>query len=265
MVSKKANYALGSVTAQLFDELRRRNRLIFTVSDTMDILDKTAEQARKMLARLVKRDSLIRLHAGLYMIPLPGQDATQLSNWLLLARELSSNRDYILSHYSAMRLHGLTTHKRRSSISIGELEYHFIQSKDAMVWGQQTHWISKTENVLITDLERTLLDGLANPQYCGGIKEVVRGLWLSRRQLNCTKLVEYTKQFSSKAVIKRLGFYLEILAIKNDVLPQLREQIILANDYVNADPQGKKYGSYVKRWHLRINVNINELKASIWE
>jgi predicted transcriptional regulator of viral defense system len=46
------------------------------------------------------------------------------------------------------------------------------------LFGNTKHWVTKQESVEISDLERTILDGLRHPEYCGGITDVAKGLWM---------------------------------------------------------------------------------------
>ncbi|MBI2526661.1 MAG: hypothetical protein HYV93_11815 [Candidatus Rokubacteria bacterium] len=41
----------------------------------------------------------------------------------------------------------------------------------------------------MSDLERTVIDGLHRPEYCGGLTEVATGLWLPREKVDVRRLV----------------------------------------------------------------------------
>jgi predicted transcriptional regulator of viral defense system len=116
----------------------------------------------------------------------------------------------------------------------------------------------------VSDIERTLLDGLARPDLCGGIKEVVRGIWSMQKQIDWEKLIDYAKKYHIKAAIKRLGFILEMLALGGAYINSLEKIISDKKDYVLLDPDGLKSGPYLRRWRLRINMNTDELKAGVW-
>jgi len=42
--------------------------------------------------------------------------------------------------------------------------------------------VTKQENVRVSDPERTIIDGLKQPQYSGRVTEVAKGLWMSRKE-----------------------------------------------------------------------------------
>jgi hypothetical protein len=46
--------------------------------------------------------------------------------------------------------------------------------KDEDFFGSANHWVTKQEAIEISDLERTVLDGLRHPEYCGGITDVAK-------------------------------------------------------------------------------------------
>lgn len=266
---------LGPISATFINEMLNRAKTIFTLDDAASLYGKDKHQTGKFLSTLLKRNIICRLKAGVYLILIAGQENIQLSNWPLIARELTSGNDYYIGYYSAMRILGMTTHplthiyivmsKRHRIKHFNKLTYHFIYSKPEHIWGINNYWITKQEKIFVSDLERTILEGLDRPDLCGGIKEVVRGLWSQHQKINWQKIIDYASRFHSKAALKRLGFILELLNIGNDYLPILIILISSAKDYVLLDPNGLKEGRYTSHWKLRINMNIDELQASIWE
>ena len=202
-----------------------------------------------------------------------GQESVQLTNWPIIARELVGSNRYYISHYSAMRLHGMTTHpslevyitvtKRIRARVLNGVEYHFVYSKEEHFWGVKSHRASKQEKVIVSDIERTILDGLDRPEFCGGIKDVVRSIWSAKDKIEWDKLMRYALQYRNKAAIKRLGFMLEMLGIAADFTPTLSKMIAGKNDYILLDPTGIKEGKHLQRWRVQMNINIDELKESI--
>ena len=52
----------------------------------------------------------------------------------------------------------------------------------------------------ISDRERTILDGLRQPEYAGGIPEVAKALWMSRSELKLDRLLDYAHRLRSGAL-----------------------------------------------------------------
>ena len=132
-------------------------------------------------------------------------------------------------------------------------------------WGITMHWATKQDQVQVSDLERTILDGLDRPDICGGLTDVVRGIWAKQKEIDWTKLEKDAKKFKTKAAVKRLGFIIETLKLGNDkFIEQTLTLIKPSKGYVLFDPNGAKEGSYQNRWGIRLNADIEEMKASVW-
>jgi predicted transcriptional regulator of viral defense system len=50
------------------------------------------------------------------------------------------------------------------------------------------HWATKTRKIRVSDLERAVIDGLKQSEYCGGFSEVAKGLWIMILQRNISLL-----------------------------------------------------------------------------
>ncbi len=83
-------------------------------------------------------------------------------------------------------------------------------------FGTTKHWATKQEFAEISDLERTVIDGLRQPEYCGGITEVAKGLWMQHQDMHPAKIVDYALRLDVGAVIRRLGYLLELYAIASE-------------------------------------------------
>jgi predicted transcriptional regulator of viral defense system len=98
---------------------------------------------------------------------------------------LSALHYHGLSEQSPRKVFVLTTtetsiprrHKVHSKRPGGEYRfadtlYQFVQVKPERFFGTQKVWVDEMR-VSITDAERTLLDGLSKPQYCGDFAGVL--------------------------------------------------------------------------------------------
>jgi len=265
---------LGPVSAKFVRELTQQGKTIFTLKDGAEVYKKSERKISKFVQSLIKRGILVRLGSGKYMIQQMGYESVQMTNWAVIARELIEDAQYFISHYSAMRLHGMTTHpihdiyitvtKRVRTKSIGGITYHFIYSKKEHFWGWESQWVSKHEKVILSDIERTLLDSLDRPELCGGINDVIRGVWAVQKKIDWKKLLEYAEIFRTKAALKRLGFIMELFGLTPEHTKNIAGIALRSKSYILFDPTGKKEGDYLSRWRLQMNVNIDELKESVW-
>jgi predicted transcriptional regulator of viral defense system len=276
-MEKKNNLrkTIGSTSAKVIHELLVQGKVIFTLDEALRIYGRGRQETSHFLRDLVNRGILARIKCGVFLILQMGQESTQLDNWPVIAHVLARKSDYFISHYSAMRLHGMTTHplmnviitmpKRNTSRKVHHIVYQFIYSKPEHFWGASSLWVTKQEKVYVSDLERTLLDGLDRPDLCGGIKEIAKGIWNKQKQIDWSKVAKYAKKYHSKAAVKRLGYILESLNLGLDCIPLLEKIISSKKDYILLDPNGPKFGVYLSRWRIRMNMNSDEITAGVWE
>ena len=123
-------------------------------------------------------------------------------------------------------------------------------------------WATKTERVRVSDLERTVVDGLKQPEHCGGFTEVAKGFWIRRDTIAVRKLVDYALRLGVGAVMRRLGFLLETFEVDAPAeIERLRAE--LTATYAPLDPLMPAEGSWHSRWRVRVNVDPEELLALV--
>jgi predicted transcriptional regulator of viral defense system len=216
---------LGPLGAELIARLYDDNKPIFKIDDVQRILGKKPNEAADFLSELTRKKILARLKAGKFLI-IPqelGSAERYIGNWYVAAREIANSPDYYVAFYSAMQFWGMLTQPllkiyvatpKRQIVPFGLRDrLIFIFIKEKFVWGVQEQWVTQTERVRISNLEKTVLDALAHPEYCGGIIEAAKGIWLVRDKIDFQKLKDYVGRHEKIVVAKRLGYILEILKI----------------------------------------------------
>jgi len=115
---------------------------------------------------------------------------------------------------------------------------------------------------VVSDIERTVVDGLKQPEHCGGVTEVAKGLSIRRTDVSAKKLVDYALRLGVGAVIRRLGYLMEAYGIGAPEEPlRLREN--LTSTYNLLDPVLPPEGKFLARWRLRLNVSPEEIHAVV--
>ncbi len=271
----RSNYhlkTLGPQAAKLVTALHEKRRTIFSVRDVKEITGLAPKSARNFVATLVQRGIATRLQAGLFiLVPFElGREREYLGNPYLVAREIAAGRQYFLSHASAMDVHGMVTQPQlvvyvtttspvRGRTILGT-EFRFVRCKPRHLFGTVDHWVGKTEKVVVSDLERTVIDGLRRPEYCGGFSEVAKGFWIRRRDVDVGRLVNYALRLDVGAVIRRLGFLLEVCGTDAPAdLERLRAR--LTATYHLLDPALPPEGRRIARWRIRVNVTPEEIET----
>lgn len=263
---------LGSQAARFVTTLQERHHLAFALPEVMEITGLKAASARSFVRALVNRGVAARLRPGLFhLVPFElGREKEYLGNPYVAARELLGGRDYYISHASAMDIHRMSTQPQlvvyasspnppRGRTVFGT-EFRFIRCQRERFFGFSEQWVDKQEKVMVSDLERTVLDGLKAPEYCGGVTEVAKGLGMRRSDIDARKLVEYALRLGKSAVIGRLGQIMDALEIGTESdRTALRER--LGKAYVLLDPTLPAEGKFLAKWRLRLNISAEELRA----
>ena len=265
---------LGPQAAKLVTMLHERSRAVFRLQDVRNITGLSETSARSFVRKLVDRGVAARLKPGLFvLVPFElGRDRQYMSSPLVVAREIMSGADYYLSHATAMEIHGMVTQpqllvtvtssKPRRSLTALGVQFRFIRCQRRHLFGLTEHWATKQEKVRVSDPERTIIDGLKQPEYCGGVTEVAKGLWMRRQDLQVDKLVAYAQRIRVGAVVRRLGFLLETYEMVGAPdLDRLRSG--LTETYVRLDPVLPAEGKRLRRWRLQLNVGPDELRAVV--
>jgi predicted transcriptional regulator of viral defense system len=253
---------LGPQAAKLIALLHERSRTVFRLADVRKITGLSEASARSFVRKLVNRGVAARLKPGLFvLVPFElGRERQYLGSPLIVAREIMSGAAYYLSHGTAMEVHGMVTQPQLVITVSTPKPRRPLQRRH--LFGLTEHWVTKQENVRVSDPERTIIDGLKQPQYCGGLTEVAKGLWMRRQDLQVENLVAYAKRIRVGAVARRLGFLLETydMAGQQD-LERLRRG--LTATFVRLDPVLPAEGKRLQRWRVQLNVDPKELWAVV--
>ena len=179
-----------------------------------------------------------------------------------------------ISHWSALHYHGLTnqiprkvfvltskgtsiprtrnseTKPLKNGYLVGSTIYKFIQVKPERYFGVEKAWIGEGR-MSITDPERSLLDGLSMPQYCGDFAEVLHAFEVRGEHLDIERIVQYACKLDL-ATAKRLGWVLQLQDIDPTHLDPLLKLSI--KGYRKLDPTGPRKGPYNRRWMIQENL-----------
>jgi predicted transcriptional regulator of viral defense system len=265
---------MGPRSAQLVTTLYEKNRSVFRLKDVQEILHLDRFASSSFIRKLVDRGIVTRLKSGLFiLIPFElGKESEYTGNPLVVAREIMSAKGYYLSYATAMEIHGMVTQpqlvvyvtslKPRRPVKVYGMEFRFIHSHSKYFFGLFEHWVTKQEKVKVSNLERTIIDCLRQPEYCGGISEVAKGFWLKHESMNINRLIEYAVKMNAGSVIRRLGYLMEFYKIgRSKTLGILRGH--LTETYVRLDTILPPEGKYLRKWRLQLNISPEELLSVV--
>jgi len=273
MLGQNINKGMGATFAMLYTELNERRCTTFTIRDAQDITGLTANSARSLIHRAALRGLVTRLRRGLFsLVPFDlGWASEFVDNPYIIASVIAGDEPYYISHASAMEIHRMVTQpvltvyvsaiqRIRHTVPIGGYNMKFIQVAEKQFFGKTKHWVDPDRFVWVSDPERTIIDGLRQPEYVGGVTEVGKALWMKRDTLKVKALVNCALRLDVGAVTRRLGFLLEKydMASQSELEP-LRSRV--SATYQRLDPLLPREGPHEARWHVQVNVTPDELDA----
>ena len=229
----------------------------FTFEDALRASSARRETLWTILSRLEKKGWIERIGKGKYMIiPLGAEKGKYTLHEFVIGSMLA--QPYCISYWSALHHHGLTeqipnmvfiqttSRKKVQKQKIFGVEYRIIRIKEEKIFGVERNWVEDTQ-INITDREKTLIDCLDKPQYCGGVVEVAKAL--NNEKPDVERLHLYAGKIGNSAVMRRLGYLSETMGIDLQ-LPKIETR-----NYVYLDPTMPKRGKKNARWRLIINLD----------
>ncbi len=245
----------------------------------------STERARELAPKVGLKDSylgealhhlhrngwIVSLRRGLYALSASVPGVTPAHEYEIA---MALARPAAISHWSALHYHGLTEQvsrkvfvltttdasipRVRNKVSrrtgngypVGDTTYQFVQVKTERYFGVEKVWIGEAR-VTITDPERTLLDGLSMPQYCGDFAEVLHAFEVRGEYLDVERIVQYASKLDT-ATAKRLGWVLQLQGIDPARLDPLLKLSI--KGYRKLDPTGPRKGPCNRNWMIQENL-----------
>jgi len=235
---------------------------IFTVEDVYRITGIDKAYLRKLLYRLEKRGIIERMERGKYLlIPLHGEKGKYTIHEFVIGSVLV--QPYAIAYWSALHHYGLTEQiprvvfiqttswKRKQELDVLGFKFKIVRVVDRKFFGFQREWIEEAQ-INITEKEKTIVDCLDKPQYCGGIVEVAKAL--RYRKFSEERLSRYAVRIGNSGVLRRLGYLCDQLGIK------VRLPKVDIRNYLYLDPSMPKKGNKNSKWRLIINLDEKVLK-----
>lgn len=229
----------------------------------------SAGYLRQALHYLTRAGWLVRLRKGLYAVSAEVPGASPAHEFEVAMALVSPAA---VSHWSALHYHGLTEQAPRRvfvlttseapvpqprkvkghsrGYRVGDIDYQFIQVKPERFFGTEKIWVNEAR-VTITDPERSLLDGLCRPKYCGDLAEVLSCFEVRGDELDVDRIVDYALKLDT-ATAKRLGWVLENQGISPKRLERL--EALPVKGYRRLDPSGPRRGRCNNRWMIQENL-----------
>jgi predicted transcriptional regulator of viral defense system len=273
-----------------FDELPQK---VFKLSDIATIL--SVQRTSWRLTQSTTTQTLIRfLTENLklkrldFPFPYRGEVRYVWGEVPLLEILLTLKKGAYFTHYTAVRMHGLTeqlpktiylNHEQLPHDTSSELEQdridtafqraprvsqNVIEFGDAriclingmhtdqlgVVTEQTTYDGTEIANVRLTNVERTLIDITVRPVYAGGVFEVLKAFQLAKERISVNRLAAMLQKLKySYPYHQAIGFYLQRASYKPSSLDLLR-RFPMEFDFYLSHQMGKT--DFIKEWRLYV-------------
>ena len=235
---------------------------VFTIDEAEKVFDVERGSLRVILSRMEADGLVERLERGKYLvIPLSARKGGYTLNEFVIGSELVE--PYAISYWSALNYHGLTeqipstvfvqttSRKKKRDLNVFGVRYLIIKISEPKFFGVEKVWIDNV-SINITDKEKTIVDCLDRPEYCGGVIEVAKAL--NNEVYGSDRLSRYAANMKNSGVIRRLGYLCDQLGIPI-VLPAINSR-----NYLYLDPTMPKKGVTDRKWRLKVNISLGELE-----
>ena len=242
----------------------------FEVSDIEDLFRIERRKVARLLAHLASKGWLTRIRRGLYITVPLGADNPQARSedpWIVASKVFEP---CYIGGWSACEHWGLTeqifdsvviftgSKIRNSNLKIQSTNFLLKPLTKKKYFGTKIVWRGRTK-IQVSDTTRTIVDILNDPFVGGGMRHIVDVLkqYFAGEFRDDKLLGEYIKKIKNRTIYKRLGFILEVLSLEvPDLIERCKKN--LSQGFSLLDPSCPDKGKYLRRWNLRINVEISE-------
>ncbi len=260
-MSKKGYSELSKDAVYLLSRSEFEKQKVITTKYAVKVLG-NYRKATSMLGSLAKRNRLIQLRRGRYLIvPLKAPNQLWMPNEYVIASLWMGEIPYYIGYSSMYNYWGFTEQIPQSVTvlntmkewkrNIKNIRYVAVKVSSRKMYGIKKIRIDE-EDISISDKERTLVDFIFKPM--GAWENVQSVINEQTGKIDLQKFVRYLIKFPVVAVRKRAGVMLEKAGVSPKDLIKLKQSIGAKNTYVNFNPFIKsRKGKINQDWKVIIN------------
>ena len=244
---------------------------VFTFNGAKSILEGTDSAVWNVIDGLKKKRRLQEIENGKYLL-VPARAGLEgywsEDPWLIVPQLID---EYYIGFWTAMKFWDMTeqipytvfvaTPKRKKNriLKYRKQKFQFVTISKKKFFGYVELKIGKNNHFNISSKEKTIVDGLTHPEYCGGIVEVTKAMWYMQREVDWTEVYQLTKKIGINVVLRRLGYLLTILNFEQNLSEKIKKEIV-SYPYSFLDPTAAKTNiAYSKNFGLILNITKDVL------
>jgi predicted transcriptional regulator of viral defense system len=252
------------------EELHRHARGAFDTDEAARILNLAPDETSHLLGYLARRGWLSRIRRGLYVaVPLNARRSGEWieDSWIVADRLFSpcyiggwsacEHWDFTEQVFRTLLVITARQVRHRDEVIQG-IPFHLRVKSEADFFGTVAVWRADGHSrVAVSDPSRTVADVLDDPGLGGGIRTVADVLreYFQSEHRDDERLAAYAERVGNRTIFKRLGYLLELLEIG---APNLISTCLArrSSGLAKLDPASDNPGRIVRRWGLRVNVEL---------
>jgi len=231
---------LSKMEHDAYEILRKNEFVVFRIKDICILLKVNKTKAYNIVKALKKKKVIKTVKEGIFTF----NDADEF------AVATAIHYPSYISFWSALNYYGWSDQTPRKlfvattkyTMEIGSFKYVTLSKKRFFGYVQEG-------KITIAEKEKAIIDSLLFPKYSGGMREVSECFKIAFSELDKKKLVDYALKADSKAVIRRLGYLLNLSG--DTKLAELKKRI--GKGYEKLDPSLKRKNNLNKEWLLDVN------------
>jgi len=257
-----------NLETRLLLSLEQKNLPVFTTGDAKQILGTGDSSVWHILHGLARKKRIERIERGKYLL-VPAAAGPDLL-WAEYSEVIVPRliEPYYVGFWTAMNYWGMTdqipytmlvaTTKRKRKFEYGGQRFKFVTLAEKKFFGFVEENAGSGKKFNVSSREKTIVDCLMHPEYCGGITEAVKSLWNARDEVCWPAVLEAAERVEVDVVLKRLGYLLSVLDIEGEISRKIAGMEKTAVHFL--DPvYGRTRATTSKEYGLVVNITRDEL------
>jgi len=222
-----------------------------------------------------KKGMLSRLSSGIYhIIPSLEDPATYTPTHLQVAKYFMLGKPYYIGYVSALEFHGLSVPSSDCTMVVADKQYNsplrrfggstcrIITHSATRFFGFASYWINSEEQVMVSDLEKAVVDSATHLELSGGIIGLGAVMCQVIKRIDQDRLSHYFTRNQSYSAKKRFLYLSKLLGLKwNPEFERMYEE--LGTSITLLDPTSPDQGIVQLKFGLKINVDPVQIRKKI--
>ncbi len=235
---------------------------IFCMED-VNVFYNNIESARSAIKRMMKEKMVAKIRNNMYTC-ISGETGMPIANRFQIASSITPT-SYV-SHHTAMEYYGITDqvfYDVYVSSETGFRDFTFDGYTYRYVASKSMEGVEKpafSGGIVVTNIERTIVDCIKDMDKIAGIEEVVQNIEnIGRTQEK--RLLKYLELFQNQFLYQKMGYLLsehqEQMGLSDEFFANCKEQIGKSKRYLTRDQAG---GRYDDEWKLVVPEDLYDMK-----